>query len=345
MTAAARRKEEAVLANIGVIGTGNIGSYHIDRLCRQIAGARVTAVYDVDSDRARAVAGSVGAIARQTPEDLIHDEGVDAVVVASPGDTHAAFVLACIRAGKPVLSEKPLATTVHDCLEVMGAEESHGSRLVQVGFMRRYDPGFGRLKAAIVEGAIGEPLLLHCIHRNATAADTFTSDMSATDSVIHEVDTARWLLGEELVAVTVLTPRRSPLAAPHLQDPQLMIMESSGGVLVEVESFVNAQYGYDVRCEVVGSEGTVELETPTTASLTRDQTRGRAVPADWKERFGRAFHSELQQWVDGVAEGRTGGPSAWDGYAATAVAVSCVHALDTGRRSPVSLVDQPSFYR
>lgn len=333
-----------MVLNVGVIGTGNIGSYHIDRLSSQISGARVAAVYDIATDRAKQIAASTGGVAHPQADDVIADDAVDAVVIASPGDTHARFVLACIEAGKPVLSEKPLATTVDDCLEVIDAEVAHGSRLVQVGFMRRFDAGYATLKAAIDQRLIGDPLLLHCIHRNPTVPESFTSDMSATDSVVHEIDSVRWLLGEELVAATVLTPRRSPLAAEHMQDPQLFIMESASGVLIEVESFVNARYGYDVRCEVVGSEGTVELETPSTTALTRDGSRGRRVPEDWKERFGQAFHSELQQWVDGLAEGRTSGPSAWDGYAATVVADACVRALRTGERTATSLVDQPALY-
>lgn len=329
---------------VGVIGTGNIGSYHIQRLARQISGARVAAVFDVVSDRAAQIAGSVGAKTHRDAHELIADDAIDAVVVASPGDTHAEFTLACIAAGKPVLCEKPLATRVDDCVKVLDAEVAHGSRLVQIGFMRRFDLGYGLVKAAIDGGDIGEPLVLHCVHRNATVPETFTSDMSQTDSVIHEIDTARWLLGEELTAATVLTPKRSPLAAGHLADPQLVVLESASGVMVQVEIFVNARYGYDVRCEVVGSTGTAELETPAIAAQTRDSRRSRRVPADWKERFGAAFHAEIQQWVDALAAGAVTGPSAWDGYAATAVAVACVEALQTGRRVEVALTDRPALY-
>ena len=333
-----------MVLNVGVIGTGNIGSYHIGRLARQISGARVAAVFDVATDRAAEIAESVGARAHTDPHAVIADEQVDAVVVTSPGDTHAEFVLACLSAGKPVLTEKPLATTVDDCLKVLDAETSLSRRLVQVGFMRRFDPGYRVVKQAIDDGSIGEPLLIHCIHRNPTVPDSFTSDMSHTDSVIHELDTVRWLLGQELLAATVMAPRRSPLAAEHLQDPQLVLLESDAGVLINVESFVNAQYGYDVRCEVVGSTGTVELETPAITSKTVGYRRARSVPADWRERFDAAFHAELQQWVHELETGTVSGPSVWDGYAATAVANACVEAMQTGQRVGVSLVDQPPLY-
>jgi myo-inositol 2-dehydrogenase / D-chiro-inositol 1-dehydrogenase len=333
-----------MVVRVGVIGAGMIGTYHIERLAQQHSGARVVAVSDVARDRARRIAGMVGATAHADAHDVVNDEDVDAVVIASPGDTHAEYALACIEAGKPLLSEKPLATTVEDCLAVLDAEIRHGARLLQVGFMRRFDAGYRRVKTAIDDGTIGTPLVAHCIHRNAAAPDQFTSAMVQNDSAIHEIDAARWLFGDEVVAATVVTPRSSPRSAEHLRDPQLVLLETAGGAVVDVEVFVNAQYGYDVRCEVVGSDGTVELETPAIVSVTRGGARGRAVPADWKERFGAAFYAEFEHWIAGVAAGRVTGPSSWDGYAATSVAVACVEALETGERVPISLTERPGLY-
>lgn len=330
--------------NVGVIGTGMIGSYHVSRLHGALSGARVAALYDLDTARAQQVAASVGATAHEEATGVVHDRDVDAVLVTSPGSTHAGFVLECIQAGKPVLTEKPLATTADDALKVMEAEMGLGRRLVQVGFMRRFDAGYRRVKAAIDDGRVGDPLMVHNVHRNPVVPDSFTSDMLLTDSVVHEVDANRWLLGEEFAAATVLEPKRTPRAAAGLQDPQLVILETASGVIVEVEMFVNAQYGYDVRCEVVGSDGTVALETPSTTSLAHGFESIRSIPQDWRERFDAAFHLELQEWVDGLADGVVSGPSAWDGYAATVVTNTCVEALEGGRRIAVSMDDKPPFY-
>src|SRR2546421_3539475 len=210
-------KGGAVTLRVGVIGTGNIGTDHARRLSAQISGARVGAVFDVDAARAREVAGEVGAVAFDRATDLIDDASVDAVIIASPGDTHADLALACIAADKPVLCEKPLATTSGAALKVLGAEIAHGRRLIQVGFMRRYDAGYRVVKAAIDDGVIGEPLLAHCVHRNATVPDSFTSEMSLTDSVIHEIDTSRWLIGQEITGTTIVAALRSPLDAQHLR--------------------------------------------------------------------------------------------------------------------------------
>ena len=331
--------------NVGVIGTGNIGTDHIGKLSGRIAGARVSAVFDVDSERAASVAQQVGAKSLGSALEVVESADVDALVLASPGHLHADQVLACLAAGKPVLCEKPLATTSADCRRVLEAEVALGRRLVQVGFMRRYDPAYREVKTAIDTGAIGEPLMVHAIHRNPTVPDSFTSDMSMTDSVVHEFDTFRWLLGQEIAAVTLLAGKRSPRAGAGLErDPQLVLMEMADGTLVGVESFVACQYGYDVRCEVVGSEGTVTLENPTGSALTARGARASAVPADWRVRFSTAYHVELQEWVDGLATGTVSGPSSWDGYAATAVGEAAVRALQTRERVAVALGDRPDLY-
>ena len=333
-----------MVVRIGVIGTGMIGSDHVDRLARRVVGSRVSAVFDVATDRAAQIAATVGAVVHPTALDVISDPDVDAVVIASPGDLHADQVLACISAGKPVLCEKPLATTTADCIRVVEAEVAHGSRLVQVGFMRRYDRAFRDVKAAMEDGSIGEPLLAHAVHRNPSVPDSFVGEMSLTDSVVHEFDTFRWLFGQEIAATTVVSSRRSPLGAEHLRDPQIVLLELANGSVVTVESFVNCQYGYDVRCEVVGSLGTVTLDNPRTVVTVSNGRRSEPLPADWRVRFDQAYVNELRTWVDGLSTGTVSGPSAWDGYAATAVAASAVTSYERGERTAVTLIDRPSLY-
>ncbi|WP_088320197.1 Gfo/Idh/MocA family protein [Kineosporia sp. R_H_3] len=329
---------------VGVVGTGMIGSDHVARLSTQVAGAAVTAVFDVATDRAREVAASAGARSLASWQDVVAADDVDAVLVASPGEVHPEQVVACIAAGKPVLCEKPLATSAAQAVRVLEAEVASGRRSVQVGFMRRYDPGYLDVRRAITDGVIGEPLLAHAVHRNAGVPDFFRGEMALTDSVVHEIDVFRWLFGAEIAAVTVVPVRRSPLAAGDLRDPQLVVLELTGGQVVTVESFVNCRYGYDVRCEVVGSTGTVSLDNPRTTAVRTAGARSERVPADWQERFAPAYLEELRAWVDGLAAGRVDGPSTWDGYAATAVAEAAVRSSREGRRVDVELVPRPDLY-
>ena len=232
------------------------------------------------------------------------------MVVASYDASHEEFVLACIAAGKPVLCEKPLATTAEACLHILDAEVAAGRRLVTLGFMRRFDPGYEELLAVI--GAIGDPLLVHCAHRNALAPAIYTSEMLITSSCVHEIDITRWLLGEEIVAAEVRAPRSTGEAPEGLVDPQLILLETATGVLIDVEVFVNARYGYDIRCEVVGEQGTVRL--------------AEQVAPDFRARFATAYRRELDCWI----KGDNGAASAWDGYAANAVADACLASLASG---------------
>ncbi|HEY6709318.1 MAG TPA: Gfo/Idh/MocA family oxidoreductase, partial [Actinomycetota bacterium] len=272
------------------------------------------------------------------------DDQVQAVLVASPGSTHEEFTLACLAADKPVLCEKPLAPTIDACLRVLEAEAAKPRRLVQVGFMRRYDDGFRALKAAADSGEVGRPLLLHCRHRNPAVPPGFTTDMMITDSVVHDIDVTRWLLGQEIVAATVFKARPSSLAPEGLQDPQMVLLETSDGVLVDVESFVTCQFGYDIRYELVAESGTVALGEHAGVQLRRDGQRHGPIPADYRERFGDAYQRELQEWVTGVLRGRVTGPSAWDGYATQAVAEAAVESQTKGGRVAVELVERPALY-
>jgi myo-inositol 2-dehydrogenase/D-chiro-inositol 1-dehydrogenase len=320
---------------VGVIGVGLIGEDHVRRLSSVVPGASVTAVTDVDPERAAAVAKQYAVPAvHDRGEDLIADPAVDAVVVASWGPTHEQYVLAGIAAGKPVFCEKPLATTPEACERVLAAETASGRRLVQVGFMRRYDPAYLDLRAAIVDGSIGAPLLAHMAHRNPSVPLTVTSEAAINDSAVHEIDVTRWLLGEEITAVMVLAPRRSSLAAPGLQDPMVVLFRTESGALVDDELGLNVRYGYDIRAEVVGETGQARLPV------------GGVIPPDWRVRFVDAYDAEFRAWIADIAAGREpGGPTAWDGYAATVVAGAAVSALDAGSWVPVELVERPALYR
>jgi myo-inositol 2-dehydrogenase / D-chiro-inositol 1-dehydrogenase len=330
---------------IGVIGAGLMGSTHVRILSASVAAAEVVAVSDTIAGNAERIAQEAGVQAvHPDAHDLIGDPQVEAVVIASPAETHDEFTLACLQAGKPVLCEKPLAASAHACRRVLDAEVAIGRRLIQVGFMRRFDPGYADMKRRLDAGVVGSPILLHCKHRNPALPASFSSSMVITDTVVHEIDTARWLLDEEIVKATVLVPRSTSQAAGDLRDPQFVLLETEGGALVDVEAFVNAQYGYDIGCELVGEAGTLSLAPPATVLVRREGQDAVDVPRRFQERFADAYLHELQSWVAGIAENRPSGPSAWDGYAAAAVSEACVESLTTGEPAQVRLVARPDLY-
>ena len=155
------------MIRVGVIGTGVMGAYHAHLLNGTIAGAALGGTFDIDAARAAEVAAQApGARAFANPDELITADDVDAVLIASLDPTHEEFVLACLEAGKPVLCEKPLAPTVEGCQRILDTEAALGRRLVDVGFMRRHDPGYVAIKTALHGGRVGRPLIVHNVHRN-----------------------------------------------------------------------------------------------------------------------------------------------------------------------------------
>lgn len=329
---------------IGMIGPGGMGKAHIERIHTVIAGGRVTGVSDVNPDNAAAVAEKIGGTVFADSAALINSPDIDAVMICSFGPAHEADVLECIKAGKPVFCEKPLTPSADGALRIMEAEQASGRKLVTVGFMRRFDRSYREMKALLDSGELGETLLVNCAHRNPTVPESYTWDMAINDTAIHEIDTVRWLLGEEFVSARVDKPKKTSLRFPHLQDPLVLVLSSESGVRVSDEVFVNCQFGYDIRCEAVAEKGVVSLADQNVIDVRDAQGARNRIARDHNDRFWGAFVTEVQEWITAVSEGRHTGSSSWDGYAAAVVCDAGVQALTAEGEVPITMIEKPAFY-
>ena len=330
---------------IAVIGAGIMGCDHARIFATDLPGAAVQVVCDASAPRARALADAVGAAdVMSDGEAAIARTDVDAVIIASPDFTHAPLSLACIRAGKRALCEKPLSQSVAECLSVMQAEQAAGQRHIQLGFMRRFDQSYAEMKAALDKGTLGRALMMHNFHRNVeTPAADFTGAMAITNSAPHEFDVVRFVLGTEYAAISAFQPKRSDA----LVAPVFMVLETTDGQLVNIEINNNAAYGYDVRGELVGEAGSISMNAATYSRLDAGLAQRNGYDADWRGRYAEAYRRQNRAFLHFVRTGAfsTIGSDAWDGYAAAVVAEAGARALAEGRRVAVQMQTQPSFYK
>ncbi len=322
-----------------------MGADHARIIAEDLPGATLQVVCDMDAARAKAVAEAYGAKdAGSDPEGAIARNDVDAVIVASPDFTHSPLSLACIRAGKPVLSEKPLSQSPAECIGVMDAEIAAGRRFVQVGFMRRFDQSYVEMKAALDQGRIGRALMMHNFHRNVeTPASDFTGAMAITNSAPHEFDVVRHVLGCEIASISAYQPRRSDKRVA----PVAMVLETDDGQLVTIEVNNNAAYGYDVRAELVGEAGSIAMNPVAYTRTDMKLASSTGYGADWRSRYHEAYVRQNRAFLNFVETGAFPkiASSAWDGYAAAKVAETGARALAEGRKMAVEMIAQPEFYK
>ncbi len=327
---------------LGIIGAGIMGADHARIFAEKIPGTSLQYICDADANRARLIADDTGAahIAADAMA-VIHDKSVDAVLIAAPDQFHAPLTLACIAAGKPVLCEKPLSPSSQECIGVMDAEMKRGKHLVQVGFMRRFDPSYVEVKNILKSGALGQALMFHCFHRNVSSPSNFEGFMAITNSAPHEFDVARWMLDAEYKSISVFRPGGASAAA---NAPVFMVAETTKGQLVNIEINNNAGYGYDVRGELVGEKGTAFLNAPVNAVANVALKQVTTYAEDWRLRFAEAYRLQNYAWIKSIRSGYREGSNTWDGYCATLVAEAGVRALHTGATVQIEQISQPKFY-
>lgn len=333
------------LLRVGVVGAGAMGGDHVVRLARRTQGAELVAVVEPDPGRRKgALAAAPGAAGFARLEDAVEQARLDAVVIATPGPLHEAALRVALEARLWILCEKPLAPDPDAARRIIEAEQSLDRPHIQVGFMRRFDPEYGRLRGLIASGSAGALLLLHCVHRNAQAPVTFTEEMVITDAVVHELDIVPWLAGSSLRSVEVRRGRRNGLSPAHLREPLMVLLELESGVLADVEMNMGARFGYQVAAEAVLERAVARIGDAAGLRLWQDGRLAIEEHQGFHTRFREAYDREVQAWVDAARRGAVGGPGTWDGYRAALACEAGVQALHAEGRIPVRLPPPPDFY-
>ena len=331
--------------NIGIIGLGVMGADHANIIFSKTSNAKITAIYDSNIEVAKKIAPSIGnPEIKNSAIELINSNNVDAVMVISPDATHFEFVIECIKLEKPVLCEKPLSHSIKECSDIIEAEQKKGKRLVQIGFMRRYCPTFQEMKNNFNNLNLGKALLLHCVHRNASAPSYIESVMPIRSALVHEFDIIRWLFETEIVEIQII----KSLVRKELNfiDPIMAIIKCANGVIVDVEVNFNAKYGYDVKAELVCEKGTILMSPSRKNELLINNEHSFSYGKDWRSRFAEAYRNQNQAWINSIINNSVSeGSSAWDGMISTMLAESGIKSFEQEKLIKIELKDKPEFYR
>lgn len=333
------------LLRIGVVGCGAIGREHIDRITNRLSGGKVVAVSDLFVEGAHKVGEPLGATVYSNSADLVNDPDVDAVICTTPGFAHQETVMQALEAGKPIFCEKPLTTSAEESLEIVEAEMAGGKKLVQVGFMRRFDQSYQQVKEMLDSGEFGAPLYLKCTHWNPSVDDNYDTEMAVTDTAIHEIDILHWLVNDDYESAQVMMPRQTSDKHPELKDPQLMFLRCKSGLIAMIEVFVNCKFGYDINCQIVCENGVIDLPKPSFPTYRKAGGMTTPIEQRWKKRFIQAYDVEIQDWIDATRKGEVHGPDAWDGLIANLTADALVASQKTGEIVPIQAGERPEFYK
>jgi predicted dehydrogenase len=304
---------------VAVIGTGRAGMVHATNFATGIPGGRLVALADPDEEALAAAAAETRCERTYSdPQEVIAADDVDAVVIASPTFTHAELAVAALAAGKHVLCEKPLASSLDEAAAIVRAAEDADAEFL-MGFMRRFDTSWASIAERVAAGEIGEPLLVRSTGRGPGLPPGWALDPSSSGGLIaevnsHDLDSIRWFSGQELESVYAVgrAAKRPDLAEryPGFVDLVVASFELSGGALGELDGACPADYGYDARVEVYGSEGVAFAGDPRRGSALLIR-RGEVVAEPvlgWRDLFAAAYRAEdahLVAVAGGEVEPRT----------------------------------------
>jgi myo-inositol 2-dehydrogenase/D-chiro-inositol 1-dehydrogenase len=329
--------------HIGIIGAGRIGRVHAETLAFRLPQAQIMAIADVNHEAAVSLAAHCGIpkVAGSCTE-ILSDPAIEAVLICSSTDTHADLIVAAAKAGKHIFCEKPIAHSLEQIDRALDAVKSAGVQL-QIGFNRRFDANFARVRHAVTSGEIGKPSLMHIISRDPAPPPISYIKVSGgmfMDMTIHDFDMARFLIGDEVEEIYTVG---GVMVDPEIGeagdlDTALIVMRFRNGVIGTIDNSRKAVYGYDQRVEILGSEGKIETGNcyPNQATVSSGKSVYRDLPLNFfMERYTESFAAELKSFTQAVLEKRTTAVTGIDGRIPVVMAMAARKSYDEHR--PVRL--------
>lgn len=336
-----------MLFKLGVIGVGVIGKEYICCCIQVLQGVIVVVVFDINVDNVCVVVVLLGVQVEVYVDgyDVINVSDVDVILVIFWDLIYEEYILVVIVVGKLVFCEKLLVMFVEGCCCIVDVEMKVGCCLVQVGFMCLYDEGYLVLKKVIDDGDIGVLLMLCCVYCNQLVGENYIIDMVIINILIYELDVLCWLLNDDYCFVQVCFLCFILYIYVCLKDLQIVFFEIKKGILIDVEVFVNCQYGYDIQCEVVGEIGIVCLLELFVVQMCKFVSLLIVIFIDWKDCFIKVYDVELQVFINDVKVGQLYGLLVWDGYVVLVVVDVCIKVQGISELVEVMLFECLVFYK
>ena len=329
--------------NVGIVGAGRIGKVHAETLAFRIPEARILAIADVNREAAQAVAVRCGIpTVTESSAGVLANSEIEAVLICSSTNTHADLIVQAAQAGKHIFCEKPIAHSLSQIDRALAAVEQAGVKL-QIGFNRRFDANFARVRQAVVSGEIGTPRLMHIVSRDPAPPPLSYIRVSGgmfMDMTIHDFDMARFLIGDE---VEEIYTSGGVMVDPEIGqagdlDTALIVLRFRNGVIGTIDNCRQAAYGYDQRVEILGSEGKIATENcyPNQAMVSTGKMVRKDLPLNFfMDRYTESFTSELRSFVAAVRENRPTAVTGIDGRIPVVMALAARKSHDEHR--PVRL--------
>jgi len=329
--------------NVGIIGAGRIGKVHAETIAFRLPEAAPVAIADLNRKAAEQVAARCGIPkVAESSEEIFADPRIEAVLICSSTGTHADLVVQAAEAGKHIFCEKPIDHSLAKIDRALAAVEKAGVKL-QVGFNRRFDANFARVRQAVASGEIGTPHLMHIVSRDPApppVSYVMVSGGIFLDMTIHDFDMARFLIGDEVEEIYT--------AAGVMVDPEigkagdldtaLVVLRFKSGVIGTIDNSRKAVYGYDQRVEILGSQGSIATGNcyPNQAVISTATAVRRDLPLNFfMDRYTESFASELRAFVGAVLEDKPTAVTGIDGRIPVVMGLAARRSYDEHR--PVRL--------